>query len=45
MALPKTTCEILFENNSNKFYYAGEMCKGTVILNIFKEKLLRGIFS
>lgn len=45
MAVPKTTCEILFDNNPEKFYWAGATVKGTVILNLFKEKLVRGIWK
>lgn len=39
----KTSCEILFENNPNRVYYGGDVVKGTVIITLHKEKIIKGM--
>lgn len=38
-----TTCNITF-NNSNRVFYSGQLLSGTVRLNLWKEKRVRGVY-
>lgn len=38
------TCEIDFENNPNKIFYAGQLLRGTVRLTLREEEKVRGVF-
>lgn len=41
--MSKTSCEILFENNNtNKVFYGGDTIKGSVIITLHKEKIIKG---
>lgn len=37
-------CEIEFENNPNKIYFAGQMLRGTVQLTLTEAKTVRSIY-
>lgn len=39
-----TTCEVTFENNTEKICYAGQMIYGNVRLNLEKVKRVRGVY-
>lgn len=39
-----TICEIEFENNPEKVFYAGQILRGTVNLTLAEEKIVRGIY-
>lgn len=42
--MSKTSCEILFENNNtNRVFYGGVTIKGSVIITLHKEKIIKGI--
>lgn len=38
------TCDIEFENNSRKIYYAGQLLRGTVRLNLTKQITVRSMY-
>lgn len=41
--MSKTSCEIIFENNNtNRVYYSGDTIRGTVIITLQKEKIVKG---
>lgn len=40
--MSKTSCEILFDNNPNRVYYGGDIIKGSVIITLHKEKIIKG---
>lgn len=42
--MSKTSCEILFENNNtNRVFYGGDTIKGSVIITLHKEKIIKGM--
>lgn len=40
--MSKTSCEFLFENNTHRAFYASENIKGSVIITLHKEKIIKG---
>lgn len=39
-----TTCEIDFDNNPQKVFYAGQLLRGSVRLTLTKENSVRGVY-
>ncbi|KAG4069557.1 hypothetical protein HA402_006923 [Bradysia odoriphaga] len=39
-----TTCDISFDNNPSRVFYGGQLLSGRVVLKLFKEKTVRGIY-
>lgn len=39
-----TTCDINFENNPEKVYYAGQLLRGTIKLTLTSAKTVRGVY-
>lgn len=37
-------CDIEFENNPNKIFYAGQLLRGTVRLTVKERKNVRGVY-
>lgn len=39
-----TTCQIEFDNNPEKVFYAGQLLRGTIQLTLTSEKNVRGVY-